>query len=73
MVDDSDNGSDGDDAEEDDKEENRLVDAEEEEVDATSGKRKLSDRFKELNELYDLGYLNERDYNKQKKKLMKFI
>lgn len=66
------------DDEEDDKEENRLVDdsdddAEEEKVDATLGKRKLSDRFKELNELYDIGYLNECDYNKQKKKLMKFI
>ena len=62
-----------------DEEADRLVDdsddddAEEEEVDATSGKRKLSDRFKELNELYDIGYLNERDYNKQNKKLMKFI
>jgi len=69
---------DDEDDEEDDKEENRLVDdsdddAEKEEVDATSGKRKLSDRFKELNQLYDIGYLSERDYNKQKKKLMKFI
>ena len=48
-------------------------DAEEEEVDATSGKRTLYDRFKELNELYEMGYLNKRDHNKQKKKLMKFI
>ena len=68
---------------EEDEEENRSVDdsdddsdnddAGKEEVRATSDKRKLSDRFKELNELYDIGYLNKRDYTKQKKKLMKLI
>jgi hypothetical protein len=60
---------------EDDKEENRSDDddAQEEEVDATSGKRKLRERFKELHEIHKCGWINEGDYNKQKKKLMKLI